>query len=102
MRTVGVHFNQDVIACSQSPLEAGDVGGPKAFLALAMQDMHLAVLCREAVGKLSRAVRAVVVDHQDIGVGYCCAQPSQCHGGERFQLVVGGNDRQDTQEEAFP
>ena len=101
VRTVGVHFHQDVIACGQTPLETCDVGSSEAFLALAVKDMYLAVLCGEVVGKLSRAVWTVVVHHQDIGVRHCCAQPSQGHG-ERFQLVVGGNDRQDTQEEAFP
>jgi len=98
---IGVHLHQNVIAGGEAPLEAGDVGGAEAFFAFTVQNVHLLVLGGYAVGKLSRAVRAVVINHQDVRLRHCGPQPTQGLG-ERFQLVVGRDDRQDTQEEAFP
>ncbi|MCY1232604.1 hypothetical protein D9M72_451050 [compost metagenome] len=100
MRTVGVHFHEDVVSGLQAPLESGDIGGSQSGLAFTVQDVDLAVLSSDTVCQLACAVRAVVVHHQHIGSRDGRTQARECLG-QRFQLVVGGDDGEDTHSEAL-
>ena len=101
VRAVGVHLHEDVVAGVEAPLEAGDVRRAQAGLARPVQDVDLAVLGGDAVRQLPRAVGAVVVDNQDVGGRHGSAQAPEGLG-QRFQLVVGRDDGEDTHSEAFP
>jgi len=98
--TVGVHFDQDVVTGLQPPLEAGNVSRAQAFLALAVQDMDLGIVGGKAVGKLPGAVRAVVINHQHVRRRNSLPKALE-RLGQRFQFVVGGNDRKDAHKGPF-
>jgi hypothetical protein len=61
------HFNDDVVTEFESPPEAGDIGTSQAGLHMLVQ--HVAVRAREVVGDLTRPVRAVVVNDQQLNAG---------------------------------
>ena len=64
MREVAVHLEDELGAVGERAAEAGDVGGPEALLALAVEHVDVGELGREAVGELAGAVGRVVVDHE--------------------------------------
>src|SRR5207302_3205423 len=63
------------------------IGRPQPFLALAMQDVDVAKLRCEPVGKVPGSVRGVVVDHEDM---HALVSEGAQHRLEVLALVVGG------------
>ncbi len=77
---VGVHLDEDVVPALQAPGERADVGDTEPRLGPAVQDVHARVAGGELVRQLARAVRALVVDDQDVGLGNGGAQPAERAG----------------------
>jgi hypothetical protein len=66
---VGVHLADQVVAPGDPPAHAVAVGDADPGLGRAVQHVHPAELGPDALGDGSGAVGAVVVDHEDVGVG---------------------------------
>ena len=91
---VGVHLDQHRVLAAQPPREAGQVGGAEPVLALAVHDVHaVGVGQRQFVGELTGAVRAAVVDDEDVDVGPGLVHPADDQR-QVLPLVVGGDDDQ--------
>ena len=75
MRAVGVHLDDDVVAVLERPVEAGEVGGAEALLALAVQHVDVVVGGGEPSAIAAGAVGAVVVGDEDVGLGDGGAEP---------------------------
>ncbi len=87
VRAVGVHLDDGVVARVEGPAEPGEVGGPQALLAGAVQDVDLLVLGREGVGDGAGPVGRVVVEDDDVDLGHELADPTD-DDGQRVALVV--------------
>ena len=87
VRSVGVHLHERAVAAIQRPAEAGQVGGAEPGLLRPVQHLNVLVGQRELVRQVAGAVRAVVVDDQQIRVGH--GRPNSGHDVfEVLPLVV--------------
>ncbi len=68
MGAVSVHFDQDVVAVAQSPVETGHIGCAEAVLGVAVEHVHARIGRCDPIGDLPGAVGARVVDDQEIHV----------------------------------
>ena len=80
---VDVHRDDDVVALVEGDGEAVAVGAAEALLARTPQQLDLAELGRRLLDERGRAVGAVVVDDEHVGVGQ---RPA--HGGEQHRHVL--------------
>ena len=71
MRTIRIHFAQDLVVALQTPLEARNVGTAQTAFAFAMQHKNLLVVAGEVVSEIACAVGAVVVNNKNVHVGRC-------------------------------
>ena len=81
----------DVVAALQRPAEPGDVRLAQAGLLGPVHDLDVRVGLGQLVGDVAGAIRAVVVHHQQVGLGQRCPDPAR----DRLQvlpLVVGRHD----------
>ena len=69
VREVTVHLEDQLGALCERVTKAGEVGGPEPLLLLAVQDVDVPELCRQAIGELAGSVRRGVVDHEDSVLG---------------------------------
>ncbi len=76
VRAVRVHLHEDAVAVLQAPGEAREIRRAQAFLALAVQHLDMVVLGGQLVGELARAVRAVVVRHENVCIGHRGSYPA--------------------------
>ena len=98
---VGVHLDEYRVLAAQPPRETGQVGGAEPVLALAVHDVHaVGVGQRQFVGELTGAVRAAVVDDEDVDVGQGLVHPADDQR-QVLPLVVGGDDDQSALTRAF-
>src|SRR5213078_1482908 len=81
----------DVVAARQSPLEPGEVRRPQPVLRRPVQHVHVLVGRRDAVGELAGAVRAGVVDDEQLDLRHSRAQPPY-ELDQVVAFVVGGAD----------
>ena len=99
---VGVHLDQDRVLATQTPREAGQVRRAQTVLGRAVHDVHpVRVGEGQLVGELAGAVRAAVVDDQNVHVGTGVLHPSDDQR-QVLPLVVGGDDDQSALTWAFP
>src|SRR6185437_11374394 len=69
---VSIHLDDDVIASSQGPLKASNVGGTKAQFTGAGEEMHLVpILVLHERDLVLRTVLAIVIHKQDVNSGSC-------------------------------
>ena len=68
MGEIAVHLEHELGAVGECAPEAGEVCGPEAFLACAVQDVDEVELRRQPVGEFARPVRRAVVDHDHADV----------------------------------
>ena len=66
---VGVHLDDHVVAALESDREACPVRGPEAALRRPTQDVDVAELASDRLGKVTRTVGAVVVDDEHMCAG---------------------------------
>jgi hypothetical protein len=85
-REVAVHLEHELGAVGQRAAESRQVRRSKPFLPLPVQHRDEVELRRQPVGKLSRSVRRVVVDHEHLDA--LVGQRMQ-HPLEVLALVVG-------------
>ena len=90
---VAVHRGDELRAVAQGALEPGDVRGPEALFALAVQDVEEGELPRQLVREAARPVGGRVVDHEHAPVERMLAEhgpEGTDHRLEVLALVVGG------------
>ena len=97
VRAVGVHLDEDVVPVGQGVVERGEVRRPQALLAGPVQDPYLLVGRRQGVGEPAGAVGAVVVGHEDVGLGHGRADPPD-DALDVLPLVVRRHDHDDPAE----
>ena len=71
MRTIRIHFTQDLVVALQTPLETRNVGTAQAAFTFAVQHKNLLVVGGEVVSEIACAVGAVVVNNKNVHVGRC-------------------------------
>ena len=69
MAEVGVHAHEVVVAMRYGIAHAGEDGGAQAELSSAVIDVNARVSGGELVGKLSSAVRRVVISDENVCLG---------------------------------
>ncbi len=67
MREISVHVHENVVARSETALEAGPIGVSQALLALASKHGDSAELVGDLLGQIGSPIRAVVVDDEYVG-----------------------------------
>ncbi len=87
MRAVRVHLHDDVIAALQGPGEARDVGLAQPGFLGPVHDVHVRIGLSELLSQVARAVRAVVIDDQQVRVWRRLPDPP-CHDLKVLPLVV--------------
>ncbi len=95
MAEVGVHLEDELRTGLQGLAKAGEVRLGQAFLARAVEHLHLRVLAGELVGQPAGAVRRVVVDHEYVQAKVVLGRDGEdaLHGQRQsLALVVGGED----------
>ncbi len=67
MRAVRVHLHHHAVAALERPVEPGDVRLAQAGLLRPVHDLHVRVGLGQLVRDVTGAIRAVVVDDQQVG-----------------------------------
>src|SRR4051794_27930911 len=75
MRSVGVHLHESVVlVVREAPAEAGPIGHSQALLGRPVQHVDRGVGFGQPIGDPAGAVRRIVVDDENVGVGRTSAQ----------------------------
>jgi hypothetical protein len=93
VREVAVHRHDDLVPLVERHLKSVSIGSTESGLAGAVQHLHAAEFGGSGLGQRAGAIRAVVVDDEDVGIGRGTAD-SPKEVGDVVGFVVGGNHDQ--------
>ena len=97
MRTVSIHFDENIEFVFESPREAGDVGRSESGLGRSMHDVYLIVRGGQRVSDRSGPVRRIIVGDQDVCGGDARSDTSH-NLRQGLSLVVGRDNDENTPE----